>query len=158
MFWRYRRNNWFILMLTFKIKPNLSFSILFYFFFWIWENSTSQKAHFVGPGERVKPRLFQTLTRDARLTRTRDLLCKSQALCHHAMSIEDSIFLYINSIPLFLNWLVLSKFIFNYVTKKIKDGVDSILFYLKRYHCFFHNRNFKLITKHHKILIRFILN
>jgi hypothetical protein len=81
--------------------------------------------HFVGPGEEIKPRLFQTLTRSARpdsnlrsavqisnplpsrytpwgqlfflnpdclrflqevhtLTRTRDLLCRSQTLCHHA--------------------------------------------------------------------------
>ena len=36
------------------------------FFFWIWGNPTSWKAHFVGPGERVKPRLSQALTRGAR--------------------------------------------------------------------------------------------
>jgi hypothetical protein len=36
-----------------------------FFFFWIRENPTSRKAHFVRPGEEVKSRLFQTLTRDA---------------------------------------------------------------------------------------------
>jgi len=35
------------------------------FFFWIRGNPTPRKAHFVGPGERVKPRLSQALTRDA---------------------------------------------------------------------------------------------
>jgi hypothetical protein len=37
-----------------------------YFFFWIRGNPTPRKAHFVGPGEQVKPRLFQALTRGAR--------------------------------------------------------------------------------------------
>ena len=37
-----------------------------FFFFWIRRNPTSRKAHFVGPGERIKPRLSQALTRDAR--------------------------------------------------------------------------------------------
>jgi len=37
------------------------------FFFFIRGNSTIRKAHFVDLGERVKPRLSQTLTRDARL-------------------------------------------------------------------------------------------
>jgi len=32
---------------------------------WIRENSTPQKAHFVGSGERVKPRLSQALIKDA---------------------------------------------------------------------------------------------
>jgi hypothetical protein len=36
-------------------------------FFWIRGNLTLRKAHFVGPGEGVKPRLSQALTRDARL-------------------------------------------------------------------------------------------
>jgi len=36
------------------------------FFFFIRENFTLRKAHFVGPGEGVKPRLFQALTRGAR--------------------------------------------------------------------------------------------
>jgi hypothetical protein len=36
------------------------------FFFWIRGNPTSRKAYFVGPGERVKPRLSQVLTRGAR--------------------------------------------------------------------------------------------
>jgi hypothetical protein len=36
------------------------------FFFWIRGNPTPRKAHFVGPGERVKPRLSQALTRGAR--------------------------------------------------------------------------------------------
>jgi hypothetical protein len=43
--------------------------IIFYyllFFFWIRENLTPRKTHFVGPGEGVKPRLFQALIRDAR--------------------------------------------------------------------------------------------
>jgi hypothetical protein len=35
------------------------------FFFWNRENSSPWKAHFVDPGERVKPRLSQTLTRVA---------------------------------------------------------------------------------------------
>jgi len=43
------------------------FNFLFkYIFFFIWENFTSRKAHFVDPGERVKPRLSQTFTRGAR--------------------------------------------------------------------------------------------
>ena len=37
-----------------------------YIFFWIRGNPTLQKAHFVDPDERVKPRLSQTLTRGAR--------------------------------------------------------------------------------------------
>ena len=37
-----------------------------YFFFWIQGNPALRKAHFVGPGERVKSRLSQTLTRGAR--------------------------------------------------------------------------------------------
>jgi hypothetical protein len=36
-------------------------------FFWIWGNLTPPKAYFVGPGEGVKPRLSQTLIKDARL-------------------------------------------------------------------------------------------
>jgi hypothetical protein len=36
------------------------------FFFWIRGNPTPRKAYFVGPGERVKPRLSQALTRGAR--------------------------------------------------------------------------------------------
>jgi hypothetical protein len=39
---------------------------LMVFFFWIRGNSTSQKAHFMGPGEQAKLRLSQTLTRGAR--------------------------------------------------------------------------------------------
>jgi len=39
---------------------------LFFFFFWIQGNPTLRKAHFVGPDERVKPRLSQALTRGAR--------------------------------------------------------------------------------------------
>jgi hypothetical protein len=35
-------------------------------FFWIQGNPTPRKAHFVSPGERVKPRLSQALTRGAR--------------------------------------------------------------------------------------------
>ena len=37
------------------------------FFFWIRGNLIPRKAHFVRSGERVKPRLSQALTRDARL-------------------------------------------------------------------------------------------
>jgi len=37
-----------------------------HFFFWIRGNLTSRKAHFVGPGEGVKPRLSQVLTKGAR--------------------------------------------------------------------------------------------
>jgi len=37
-----------------------------FFFFWIRGNLTLRKAYFVGSGERVKPRLSQALTRDAR--------------------------------------------------------------------------------------------
>jgi hypothetical protein len=36
------------------------------FFFWIRGNPTPQKAHFMVPGEQVKPRLSQALTRNAR--------------------------------------------------------------------------------------------
>jgi len=36
------------------------------FFFWIRGNLTPRKAHFMGLGERVKPRLSQALTRGAR--------------------------------------------------------------------------------------------
>ena len=39
---------------------------IIFFFFWIRGNPTPQKAHFVGPGERAKPWLSQTLTRGAR--------------------------------------------------------------------------------------------
>ena len=35
------------------------------YFFWIQGNSTSRKVHFVCPGERVKSRLSQALTRGA---------------------------------------------------------------------------------------------
>jgi len=42
-------------------------AILRHFFFWIRENLISRKMYFVGPGEGVKLRLSQTLTRDARL-------------------------------------------------------------------------------------------
>jgi len=38
----------------------------FFFFFGFEETSPSRKAHFVGPGEGVKPRLSQALTRGAR--------------------------------------------------------------------------------------------
>ena len=44
-------------------RPLLDINI----FFWIRENPTPQKAHVVGPGERIKPWLSQALTRDARL-------------------------------------------------------------------------------------------
>jgi hypothetical protein len=37
-----------------------------FFYFWIRGNLTSRKAHFVGSGERVKPRLSQAFTRGAR--------------------------------------------------------------------------------------------
>jgi hypothetical protein len=37
-----------------------------FFFFWIRGNLTPRKAHFVGPGEGVKPWLSQALTRGAR--------------------------------------------------------------------------------------------
>jgi len=37
-----------------------------FFFFWIRENPTSRKTHFVDPGKRIKPRLSQALTRSAR--------------------------------------------------------------------------------------------
>ena len=40
--------------------------VLITFFFWIQGNPALRKAYFVGPGERVKSRLFQTLTRGAR--------------------------------------------------------------------------------------------
>ena len=46
----------------FVTRPKTCYEI----FFWIRGNPTSRKAHFVGPGERVKPRLSQTLTRGAR--------------------------------------------------------------------------------------------
>jgi len=39
---------------------------LLIFFFLIRGNPTPRKLHFVGPGERVKPRLSQALTRGAR--------------------------------------------------------------------------------------------
>jgi hypothetical protein len=51
------------------MKVNLlnSFFLSYHlFFFWIRGNSTSRKAHFVGPGEWVKLRLSQALTRGAR--------------------------------------------------------------------------------------------
>jgi hypothetical protein len=37
-----------------------------FFFFGFEENPTPRKAHFVGSGEQVKPRLSQALTRGAR--------------------------------------------------------------------------------------------
>jgi hypothetical protein len=36
-----------------------------YFFFWIRENFTLQKEHFMDSGERIKPRLSQAFTRNA---------------------------------------------------------------------------------------------
>ena len=39
--------------------------IILSFLFWIRGNSIFQKTYFMGPGEWIKPRLFQTLTRDA---------------------------------------------------------------------------------------------
>ena len=36
-----------------------------FFYFWIRGNLTSRKVHFVGSGERVKPRLSQAFTRNA---------------------------------------------------------------------------------------------
>jgi len=39
---------------------------IYIFFFEFEETSPSQKVHFVGPGEGVKPRLSQALTRSAR--------------------------------------------------------------------------------------------
>jgi len=47
-----------------KIVANLNAKKLY--FFWIRGNPTPRKAHFMGPGERVKPRLSQALTRGAR--------------------------------------------------------------------------------------------
>jgi len=44
---------------------NISSSIYKFFFFWIRGNLTPWKAHFVGPGEGVKPRLSQAFIRDA---------------------------------------------------------------------------------------------
>jgi hypothetical protein len=41
-------------------------SLLIFFFFGFEETSPLRKAHFVGPGEGVKPRLSQALTRGAR--------------------------------------------------------------------------------------------
>jgi hypothetical protein len=38
----------------------------FIYLFWIWETSSSRKAYFVGPGKRVKLRLFQTFIKDIR--------------------------------------------------------------------------------------------
>ena len=52
-----------ILLLSLSLS---CFNQNFFFFFWIRGNLTSRKAHFVGPGERVKPRLSQALTRGAR--------------------------------------------------------------------------------------------
>jgi hypothetical protein len=40
--------------------------IIFFFFFWIRGNLTSQKAYFVSPDEGVKPRLSQVLTKNTR--------------------------------------------------------------------------------------------
>jgi hypothetical protein len=50
----------------FKLHGLLHMFIELIFFFWIRGNPTPQKAHFMGPGEQVKPRLFQALTRGAR--------------------------------------------------------------------------------------------
>jgi hypothetical protein len=55
------------------------------FFFWIQGNPTLRKAHFVGLDERVKPRLSQTLTRDARPdSNSRPVVQISNPLHEHA--------------------------------------------------------------------------
>jgi hypothetical protein len=45
----------------------LYFYIFLLFFIWIRGNLTPRKAHFVGSGEGVKPRLYQALIKGARL-------------------------------------------------------------------------------------------
>jgi hypothetical protein len=48
-------------------SPSPERSVLISFLFFLFEEtSPSRKAYFVGPGEGVKPRLSQALTRDAR--------------------------------------------------------------------------------------------
>jgi hypothetical protein len=130
MFWRYRRNNWFILMLTFKIKPNLSFSILLYFVL------DSRKFHFpesVFCGHRWESKILVVTGSYKRCTSwlKLEICCANLKLFTITLRpLRTLFFIYINSIPLFLNWLVLSKFIFNYVTKKNQRwcGLYSFLF------------------------------
>jgi hypothetical protein len=56
-----------IIIISKTIRPtNQTFFIRMKSYFWIRENFTLEKAHFVDPNEQVKPRLFQALTRDAR--------------------------------------------------------------------------------------------
>jgi hypothetical protein len=54
-------------METYKVGIFQSLNSTTFFFFWIRGNLTPREAHFVGPGEGVKPWLSQTLTRGARL-------------------------------------------------------------------------------------------
>lgn len=62
------------------------------FFFLIRGNLAPWKMHFVGSGERVKPRLCPRFLQEVHvLTRTQDLLCRSQALCHHAVLLEGKL-------------------------------------------------------------------
>jgi len=59
------------------------------FFFGFEETSPPRKAHFVGPGERVKPRLSQALTRDARPDSNSRPPVQISNLCHHATPLGD---------------------------------------------------------------------
>jgi hypothetical protein len=60
---RYR--NWHAIYLWLILRSVLAY-VVYIFFFGFEETSSPRKAHFVGPDERVKPRLSQVFTRDAR--------------------------------------------------------------------------------------------
>lgn len=44
-------------------------------------------------------------------------------------------------------------FIFSFGTMKTSDGMNNIFCFLNRYHSFFYNGNFRLITSLHKIYL-----
>jgi len=106
------------------------------FFFWFEETLPPWKAYFMGPGERVRPRLFQALIKVYALTRTRDLLCRSQTLCHHAAPLKNKkCFSYLSfKSSRYLLFFLLAFFLLNegHVTKEIY---------------FFHRKNLKNYTR-----------
>jgi hypothetical protein len=85
----------------------------FIYLFWIRENLIFWKAHFVGPGERLKPRLSQALIKDAHPdSNLRSVVHISNSLSSHHTYWE---YLYRTR---YLTWESLGKF-WKYMIKKL---------------------------------------
>jgi hypothetical protein len=61
------------------------------FFFWIRGNLTLPESALYGPRWGSKTGCLRLLQEVHALTRTRDLLCRSQTFCHHATPLRDFI-------------------------------------------------------------------